>query len=304
MKARFFSSPLFQIHTAVFLWGFTAILGKLITLPTLGLVLIRMLLASIGFLALPATRRHLSHLTSRQTIYLVGIGGLIALHWLCFYQSIKEFNSTAIALVCLGMSPMFVVWIEFLIDRSKKISLEKLVISLMAIVGMYLIAHGNKSEGLKIESLSHYEWALIFGLASSFLASLFTILNGNISKSIEPPVLSFVEMLSGFGILFVFTLIFSSFDFIYDINLRNAFYILILSYICTNLPFLLSIYALKKLDAFVVTLAVNLEPIYGLFFAAILFQEHSQFSYPFFLGSFFILLSVFLPIISIKWKRL
>mgnify|MGYP000155863021 CR=1 FL=1 len=203
--------------------------------------------------------------------------------------------------VCTGSTNHAeVVKLEF---DPELISYEKIIVSLIALVGMYFIANGNKLQVFHINKLGHYEWAIVYGVLSSFLASVFTIMNGKISQQIEPAVLSFVEMLAGGLCLLLFTLLFLDFDFIHEINFKNGLYILILSFLCTNVPFLLSIYALKKLEAFVVTLTVNLEPIYGLFFAAILFQEFTAFRPEFYLGAGFILLSVFLPIIIGKWKR-
>jgi drug/metabolite transporter (DMT)-like permease len=303
LKLRFFQHPLVQIHLAVFLWGFTAILGKLITIDTLGLVLIRMFLAALGFFVLSLTRDHINKLSCTKILKLFGIGAIICLHWLCFYQSIKEYNSSSIALVCLGTSPMFVIWLEYFARISKTISLQKIVISVIAIIGMYFIANGNKFQAFSLGAPGHYEWAIIYGILSSLLASVFTIMNGKMSNTVEPSVLSFVEMLSGGICLLFFTFLFSNFDFIQKINTSDIAYILILSFVCTNVPFLLSIYALKKLEPFVVTLTVNLEPIYGLIFAAILFQEHRGFNFQFYAGVVLILLSVFLPLLIAKWKK-
>jgi drug/metabolite transporter (DMT)-like permease len=303
LKFRIFYNPIFQIHLAVFLWGFTAILGKLISIDTLGLVLIRMFLAASGFFALPLTRKHIKKLSFSHIVKLLGIGAIICLHWLCFYQSIKENNSSSIALVCLGTSPMFVIWIEYFSRISKSISFEKIIISFIALIGMYFIAHGNKLEELSILNPGHYEWAIFYGLLSSLLASVFTIMNSRMSNIIEPAVLSFVEMLSGGICLLVFILLFSDFSFIQKISSSDIIYILTLSLLCTNVPFLLSIYALKKLEPFVVTLTVNLEPIYGLIIAAILFHEHKGFNFQFYTGVVLILLSVFLPLLITKWKK-
>ena len=303
LKFRFFQHPLVQIHLAVFLWGFTAILGKLISIDTLGLVLIRMFLAAIGFFVLPLTRAHLNKLSLSQILKLSGIGAIICLHWLCFYQSIKEYNSSSIALVCLGTSPMFVIWLEYFSRISKTISLQKIVISVIAIIGMYFIANGNKLQAFSLDTPGHYEWAIFYGILSSLLASMFTIMNGKMSNRVEPAVLSFIEMLSGGVCLLLFIVLSSNFDFIHTIHSSDIIYILILSFLCTNVPFLLSIYALKKLEPFVITLTVNLEPIYGLIFAAILFQEHRGFNFQFYTGVLLILFSVFLPLLITKWKK-
>lgn len=261
-------------------------------------------LAATGFFIIPTTRQNIRKLSSQQIGKLFGIGFLICIHWLCFYQSIKEYNSSSIALVCLGTSPMFVIWLEYFGGINRKISLEKIFVSIIAIIGMYLIANGNKLQAFDIFYLGKYEWAIIYGISASFLASLFTILNGKISQQIEPPVISFVEMLSGWLCLLVFHSLFLDFSFLHQLDTRNTIYILVLSFFCTNIPFLLSIYALKKLEPFVVTLAVNLEPIYGLFFAALFFQEYKTFNLQFYIGTVFILLSVFLPLIVGQWKKI
>jgi len=270
----------------------------------MGLIVIRMFLTAIGFLIILMKKKSLHTLTIVKTLQLFGIGIIVCLHWLCFYQSIKEYNSSSIALVCLGISPMFVVWIEYFSRITASISREKILISFIAIIGMCFIVQGKPQNLKQSLSFGHYEWAIIYGVLSSLLASIFTIMNGKMSQNTEPTLLSFVEMLSGGIFLFIYIAFFHNFDFVNDIDLRNGFYIVVLSFVCTNLPFILSIYALKKLEPFVVTLTVNLEPLYGLFFAAILFQEHETFNSLFFIGVLLILSSVFLPLLLTRWKRI
>lgn len=262
-----------------------------------------MTIASIGFLALPQTRNYLKVLSMPQLWRLVLIGMIICIHWLCFYQSIKEFNSSSIALICLGTGPMFVVWIEFFTRQKKELSAQSILISIIAMFGMYFIANGSKTEAFDINHFGSFEWAIIYGVLASFLAASFTIMNSNMTSEIQPEVISFVEMLSGAIYLFLFHFVYSSFDFLLEMKAMDTVYILILSIVCTNIPFLLSIYSLKKLEPFIVTLTVNLEPIYGLIFAAILFGEYKNFNFNFYLGSILILFSVFLPLIFDQWEK-
>lgn len=259
-----------------------------------------MSIAACVFFALNKTRVQLKSLTKSQFINLLVIGLIICMHWLCFYQSIKEYNSSSIALICLGTGPMFVVWIEYLMGINRKMSGINILISFIALLGLFLISQGGKNQSFDVAHIGAFERAIGYGVLATFLAASFTIMNSKMTNAIEPLVISFVEMLSGAAFLVLYHLLFESFDFIVQISASDTMYILILSVMCTNIPFLLSIYSLKKLDAFIVTLTVNLEPIYGLIFAAFIFQEYENFNLNFYLGSVLILASVFLPIVHKK----
>lgn len=284
------------MHIAVFLWGFTAILGKLISVNALLLVFLRMSLAALGFYIIPYTRRQIAALSNRQILNLALIGAFICLHWLCFYHSIKVFNSSSIALICLGTSSMFVIWIEFIIKLRNHISKIDIAISLVAILGMVFIYHGNEHE-FAVRELSQYKWAIFYGTMASLLASIFTIMNKKMTEGVEPFAISFIEMLTGALILLLY--IFSQGLLIHlpQIQVMDWIYLCLLSVFCTIIPFLLSVFALKKLDAFTVTLSVNLEPIYGIVLASLLFHELTNFNIFFFVGAGLILISVFLPLI-------
>lgn len=297
------SNPLLQIHIAVFLWGFTAILGKIISLPTTELVFLRMAIAMTGFLVLQKTRREVQALKRSQWLQLFSIGVIICVHWLCFYQSIKEYNSASLALICLGTGPMFTLWLEVLTDRSKKFTWINLVISIVALLGIYLIAQGSKSNEFSISEPGRFEWAIFYGLMATLLASIFTILNGRATKDMPPLAISTIEMMAGAICLFLFLAGTNGLEFLTNMSFSDTGYIVILSICCTCVPFLLSIYSLQKLEPFIVTLTVNLEPIYGLIFAGIFWQEYQNFNIYFYLGSFLILFSVFLPMINDRWKR-
>lgn len=294
--------PFLQINISVFLWGFTAILGKLITVDAIMLVFLRMLIASSVFFIFPQTRAGYKNIDKSQIKTLAMIGTFICLHWLCFYYSIKVFNSSSVALVCLGTGPMFVIWLEYLFFKSKSPSSLEILISIIAIVGLFFICIGNKNEPT-FNWKGDYFTAIFFGLLASLLAALFTILNKKHTETISPFTTSFVELMTGAFLLFLFLYFQLRITEIQSISLKDWSYILVLSIICTNIPFLLSIFALKKLKAFTVTLTVNLEPIYGMMFAAILFDEFTHFSYFFYLGVLLILISVFIkPILSFQSK--
>jgi drug/metabolite transporter (DMT)-like permease len=138
---------------------------------------------------------------------------------------------------------------------------------------------------------------------ATLLASIFTILNGRATKDMPPLAISTIEMMAGAICLFLFLAVTNGLEFLTNMSFSDTGYIVILSICCTCVPFLLSIYSLQKLEPFVVTLTVNLEPIYGLIFAGIFWQEYQNFNIYFYLGSFLILFSVFLPMINDRWKR-
>lgn len=287
---------------AVFLWGFTGILGKLISLPTIQLVFLRMSIAMMVYFAVPKTRQILAQLKLRQWRDLAMIGSIICVHWLFFYQSIKENNSASLGMICLGTGPMFILWIEYFTVKGRKISALNFAISLIAIIGIYLVSLGQADEK-NASKFGSYHWAIVYGIIATILAAVFTILNGKLSKTIDPLGISCVEMMSGALLLFCYHLFDSQLNFLTNLSIEDTIYISILSIFCTCIPFLLSIYALKKIEPFLITLTVNLEPIYGLAFAGIFWQEYKYFNIYFYLGSILILFSVFLPMISDRWKR-
>lgn len=303
-SAPFFSNPYVQIHLAVFLWGFTGVLGKVISLDSLHLVFLRMIMASGFYFLLPQTRAAIGLLNRHDLWRLSVIGVIICIHWLAFYQAIKEYNSASLGLICLGTGPMFILWIERILGRTKSLNMVHLTVSIIAILGLICISLGSK-EGMPISIIdSHYIRAMGYGIFATILAAVFTILNGTMSQRVEPLAIVSIEMISGALLLTFFLLITQQLDFILRVSSADWFYQSILVLCCTCLPFTLSIYALKKLEPFVVTLSVNLEPIYGLLFAGLIWKEYDQFNIYFYLGSLLILFSVFLPIIHSRWHKI
>jgi drug/metabolite transporter (DMT)-like permease len=287
----FIKNPYVQIHIAVFLWGFTAILGKLISLDAIELVFFRMSLAALGYVLIPKTREGFLALSKKKLSALCLIGTIICLHWLSFYGSIKVANSSSLALACLGTGPLFTAWLEPLFNKEKKIALNEIFISILAIIGIIFIAFGDRNQNFEWNGA--YFTAMLLGILASVLAAIFSLMNKHFTAGVNPFTISFVEMTIGALLLSLFLLATHSFPQLSAMSTSNWIYILILSTLCTNIPFLLSIFAIKKLNPFVITLTVNLEPIYGFIFAAILFHEYNQFSLPFYFGSLLILLSVF-----------
>ncbi|NBP05150.1 MAG: DMT family transporter [Bacteroidetes bacterium] len=284
------------LHIAVFLWGFTAILGKLISYNSLNLVWHRMLITAVVYFCIPAVWKGVSGLSRKDWLIFLGIGVIVALHWLTFYGSIKLGNSASVTLACLGSASFFSAVIDPLINR-KRMRMQELLMGLLVIVGI-LIIH----DALSTAPANHtdYTGAIATGIVSAALAALFTALNKRNIERASSLSISAIEMLSGAVLLsVVFPMMADAHaTWIPGFNPEQGNYdllwILLLALVCTNLTFYLGTFALKEISAFTANLSVNLEPIYGIVLGALIFKEHTALNLEFYLGAAMILVSVFL----------
>lgn len=295
------------LHSAVFLWGFTAILGKLISYGSLTLVWHRMALTALFYLALPQVWKQLKEVSFQTALTFMGIGLIVCAHWLTFYGSIKLGNSVSVTLACLGSASFFASIIEPIVLKTP-FSKRDIAMGLIVILGVVLIYFslpGNQIHQNK-NNIS-YGWAVITGLTSAALAATFTTLNKrNISRA-KPLAISTLEMISGALALSFFIPFFAPESAQYlpnfkinDLNAQNLYsgpwdlvWILLLAIFCTNLTFYLGTYALKQLSAFTANLTVNLEPIYGIILGALIFHENEDLNLWFYIGTGIILGAIF-----------
>lgn len=272
-----------HLHLIVFIWGFTAILGALITLDALSLVWFRMLFA-VGFIALYLYYQKLSLRVPTKTLFQFLFSGLIiALHWFTFFHAIKISN-VSIALSCLSTGALFASIIEPIL-YGKKIVPYELFFGLLVVIGLYIIFN---VEG-------NYFWGIITALTSAFLSALFAVINSRLVKTYDATVISFYE-LSG-GVLFFSFLLFFMGSFtmeFFHLSAKNLLYLLILSSICTAYAFIASTSVMRFLSPYTVMLTINLEPIYGIILAVLIFEEKEKMSFGFYIGAFIILLTVLL----------
>ncbi len=271
-----------QMHLAIVLWGFTAILGKVILLDEGLLVWYRMLLSTIatGIFLFATSKMRL--LPKKQFMQIVTIGFLITLHWITFYGAIKASN-VSIAISCFSSVALFTAILDPLL-HGKKPKVPEILTGLAVIVGIYIIFSVQQ----------FYLKGILLSIASAFLASLFTILNKRISNTIPPEIITFYELGTGFLLL---TLMLPVWFIINESQFElpgflDLIYLLLLSVVCTTFAFTISLYALQKIDAFTMNLSVNLEPLYSIILAIILFNEHESMGIEFYIGSGIILLSV------------
>lgn len=283
-----------EIHICVFLWGFTAILGKLITLRELPLVWLRVLITCISLLFFPKILENVKKLDSKTLLRLAGVGCVVCVHWLCFYGSIK-YSNVSVALSCLSTASLLTSFVEPLFFKTK-IKPYQIFLGLMVIPGIYLIFFFT----------SFYLTGIILGILAALLSSLFTILNKKMVTKADSLSITFVELGSGF--LFLSLIMPIYLKFLPDTRIiptgNDLIYTVILSLLCTTLPFTLSLKALKHISAFAATFAVNLEPIYGIIMAIIIFKENKELNYGFYLGTLIILSAIFTyPIMKKRFEK-
>lgn len=273
---------LLKLHLTVLIWGFTAILGLLITKSALILVWYRMLFASLALLGYMLVQRKKLAVPLRTGVRLVGVGMLVALHWFLFYYCIK-IATASVALVCLSATTLFTSLLEPLINRRKFYALDILT-GLVIIGGIALI--------FKFES-RYFEGTLI-GLGAALAASLFTIFNSRFVKDTSPLSISFIEMTGGFATLTLYLVLRSGLSFpALSLSLSDLIYLLILSTVCTAMAYVMAVSVMQTLSSITVVLTTNLEPVYGILLAFLFFGKKEQMSAGFYLGALVILVAVF-----------
>ncbi|MEM6396728.1 MAG: DMT family transporter [Bacteroidota bacterium] len=270
-----------ELHVAVMLWGFTAILGDWISLTAVTLVWWRVFLTSSSLIGLAQVGRLYRDLGRKKLLTLAGIGILISLHWVCFYGSIKLANAS-IALICMATTSLFSSILEpWIVDRPF-VWLE-LVVGIFILPGIYLIAGDLQGDMLL---------GVAVGLAGAFLAALFSCLNKAHSTEIDAKRVTFVEL----GAASLFLPLF--FPFLPEgtrlwPGSEDWMLLIILALLCTTLTFILSLRALRKLSAFSTNLTINLEPVYGIILAYFLLDDAQELDGRFYIGAGVILVGVF-----------
>ncbi len=272
-----------HLHLIVFIWGFTAILGRLISLDALPLVWYRMLFA-VGFIFIYIKYKRMPIKIPKRILLKFLVAGLvIALHWFTFFRAIKVSN-VSITLACLSTGAFFTSLIEP-IFFGKKIIWYEIFFGLLVVFGLSIIFN---VEGRYVEGI-------LLALTSAFLSASFAVINSKFVKDYDPTVISYYEL--GGGVLFfsIFLLFTNSFnaDF-FQLTTSDFVYLLLLSSVCTAYAFIASTAVMKFLSPYTVMLTINLEPIYGIILAVLIFEDKEQMSPQFYLGAVIILITVIL----------
>ena len=270
-----------HLHVIVFIWGFTAVLGKLISIEALPLVWYRMTIASGFIIAYLLVKKYPLRVSLKSSLWLLIAGIALALHWVTFFKAIKVSN-VSVALAMMSTGAFFTALMEP-IWYGRKIIWYEVVFGLVVILGLYII--------FKVET--DYVYGMSLALFSAFLGAIFTLINGKLIQSQKPTVISFYEFLTGVVILSLYLGLRG--DFVNDFFLLSYFdwgYILILASVCTAYAFIASVKIMRYISPYTVMLTVNLEPVYGIILAFIILGDNEKMNPLFYIGAVIILITV------------
>lgn len=271
------------LHLIVFIWGFTAILGALISIDAIPLVWYRMLLAVVFIGAYFLLTKKSFSVDKKAIIKFAVTGIIIAVHWITFFEAIKISN-VSVALVTMSTGAFFASLLEPIFFKRKIKGLE-IFFGLLVIIGLYVIFNFE----------SQYKMGIVYALISAFLSALFAVCNGLFIKKYDANVISFYQLFFGVVGVTLFLLFSGSFTLeFFQLKTSDWIYLLILSSICTAWAFIASVKVMKFLTPYTVMLTINLEPIYAIILALLIFGEKEQMNPEFYYGAFIVLFVVLL----------
>jgi drug/metabolite transporter (DMT)-like permease len=273
---------LILLHCTVLVWGFTGSLGRLISIPAVGLVWYRVFIASVSLLIYFIICRTNFKVSKSSYLKLVANGALVGGHWILFFAAIK-LSTVAITLVCLSSITLFTAILEPIINK-KRISKLEILSGLLIICGIVLI--------FKFET--QYTKGIIAGLSSALLASLFAIFNSKLVKNLKAPVIAFHELTGAFCWITLFLLFTNGFNKSIVPTRTDVLYLVLLGTVCTSVAYVIGVYVMRELSAFRVALITNLEPVYGIIIAFFFFGDLNKMTPGFWAGAIVILSTIML----------
>ena len=286
-----------ELHFIIFLWGFTAILGRLISIPAVELVAIRTLIACLALAVIIKFRGGLFNIGAVPFLKILGVGLFLAAHWILFFASARV-ASVSISLAGLATSSLWTAILEP-IFTSKKIKPHEILLAIIIMIGLYVIFQFEFNHAVGI----------IMAVGSALMASIFTIINSRLTKIYPAATISCYEMAGACLGTVAFFPVYTSFfvenhtlDF--SLNSMDWIYLLMLTLVCTVYAYTGAVRLMQKISAFAMNLTVNLEPVYGIILAWIIFGQKEQMSVGFYYGALIILGAVFIyPVLDSYYER-
>lgn len=280
----------FKLHAVILVWGFTGILGKVISIPSVAIVWYRTLFAaiSLGLFLWFRGKPIQTDLKSLRNYLLTGV--VVALHWVFFFEALKV-STVSVTLATLASATLFTSILEPLFFKKKVVGYE-IVFGLIVIAGLLMI----------FEFETQYKLGIFYSLFSAFCASLFTTLNGIfISKGGKSTQITLYEMSGAVIIISLYLFLTGAFDFStlglfnqgMDVFWLDLIYLLILAIVCTSIAFVVSVEVMKKLTPFTVSISINMEPIYAIILALFFFGESEKMSFGFYVGAAMVMVTIF-----------
>lgn len=270
-----------HLHLIVLIWGFTAVLGKLISIDAMPLVWYRMVIASILVAVYIIIRRNSIRVSPKTRMIMFMAGIVIALHWVTFFKAIKVSN-VSIALVTMSTGALFTAFLEPIWYGRKMIWYE-VVFGLMVVLGLYLIFNVNTS----------YILGMSLALISALLGAVFTLINGQLIKTHKPSTISFYELMSGAFFITFYLIMDGSFNgSFFMLPLNDWVFIFVLASVCTAYAFIAAIKVMRFISPYTVMLTINLEPVYGILLALLIFGQSEKMSPLFYIGALIIVTTI------------
>ncbi len=270
---------LLLLHLIVFLWGWTAVLGKIITLPALQMIWIRVIIAFAGILGYALYKKTPLLVSGKIILQLLAIGLLVGVHWICFYGAVKASN-VSVTLACFATGTLFTSLIEPLFYKRKVLFYE--ILFGVIVIGALLMI-------FRVET--RYFWGILLGIGAALTSSLMAVVNSIMSrKGHKAEMISVYEMIGCWACIsvFLFALEPQTATF-FNISLNDWFYMIVFAVFCTTIPFIIGVAILKNVSPYTMSLTLNLETIYGILFAFFIFSDTEHMSPTFYIGAAIIL---------------
>lgn len=284
----------FQLHFIVFLWGFSAILGKLITIPAVELVFFRGILATIGMALLILFTKGTFHVTPRQLLQLLAIGAIVAVHWIAFFGAARISN-VSVSLVGFATNSLWAALLEPVFNKTR-IKKSEVFLGLLVIAGLYVIFSFD----------FNYPGGLLLGILAGFTSALFSVFNSKMVRKVPAYTITFYEMMSIFiciGLFLPFYPSISGQELQLSPVAMDWLYMALLAGVCSVYAYSLAVELMKRISVFLLQLSLNLEPLYGIIMAVIIFGKHEKMGLNFYLGTALILCAVgSYPLIRMRMK--
>lgn len=270
-----------HLHFIVFVWGFTAVLGALISIEAIPLVWYRMLLAS-GFIFLFIVYKKENLRFPKKVMAGFFLSGLIiALHWLAFFSAIKVSN-VSVTLAIMSTGALFASLLEPILYK-RKVIWHEVFFGLIVVAGLYVI----------FDVESDYVWGIVLALCASFLGALFSVINGKFAIKYKASVISFYEIFFGMLCISVYLAFSGSFTTsFFQLSSNDWLFLLLLASVCTAYAFIASIHVMKWISPYTVMLTINMEPVYGILLALYILGDSENMSPQFYYGAAIILVTV------------
>jgi drug/metabolite transporter (DMT)-like permease len=291
------SSDYFKLHFIVFLWGFSAILGKLVTVPAMELVFFRSIFAAIGMGIVIWTMKGSFHVQRNDLINLLLIGFVVALHWLAFFGSARVSN-VSVSLVGFATNSLWAALLEPWFNKTKFKKYE-LVLGLVVIIGLYIIFSFD----------FQYQAGLLLGIFAGFTSALFGVFNSRMVKRVSARTITFYEMIGVFLATLLFLPIYKvtlATDHVLQLvpSVMDLIYIATLAGVCSVYAYTVAVELMKRVSVFMIQLTLNLEPVYGIIMAVIIFGQQEKMNINFYIGTLVIMSAVAsYPLLKKKFEK-